>query len=196
MSEIIPKEKILKNIRKGLVTPSEKQFGDLDLDSAIYKDSKVRKEESIIEVFLQNENAFFQSFSNKFEFLTTLNQLKKARGWKEPTCQDATLTELLNSNGIATHVNTPTKKNPLITTCSKALSKPSVLIFDHRFQFVKKILSAPILIIVMTENQLGIYLEDKSSLQINALENYTRSAIHPAVFQDKEVYYFFINDTL
>ncbi|MCK9481002.1 MAG: hypothetical protein M0R38_04470 [Bacteroidia bacterium] len=196
MLEIIPKEKILKSVRKGLVVPSEKPFADLDLDIPIYNKSLVKKEESIIKVFLQNENAFFQSCSNKYEFMSTLHKLIDARGWKDPVCQETLLSELLNTNGINTHVNSPTKKSPFITTCAKALSKPSVLIFDYRFQFIKKIMAAPILIIVMTEQQLSVYSEDKSFLQLNAVENYTRCAIHPRVLQDKEVYFFFINDSL
>ncbi len=196
MLEILSKEKILKNIRKGLVVPSEKPFADINLDSPIYKEEKVKKEESIIQVFLQNENAFFLSCSNKFEFLSTLQKLIEVRNWKEPVCQETALSQLLNENGIITHVNSPSKKQPFITTCHKALSKPSVLLFDYRFQFVKKILAAPILIIAMTEQQLSVYHEDKSSLQLNPLENFTKCAIHPRILQDKEVYFFFINDSL
>lgn len=196
MSEIIPKEKILKSVRKGLVVPSVQPFANLDFDTEIYNDTKVKKEESVVEVYLEKEHSYFQSCGNKYEFLLTLKKLMDVKGWKEPVCHENALSELLNDNGIKTQLNIPDEKNPLITMCVKALSKPSVFLFDNRFQLVRKILAAPTLILVLTESQMKVYYEDKSHFALNPLQNYTHCAIHPKELVNKDTYLFVINDIL
>jgi len=196
MSEIIPKEKILKNVRRGLLFPSVAPFSNLDFDSEIYNDTRVKNEESIIQTFLSNENAYFQACGNKYEFLMLFKKLMDIKGWKEPVCHETSITELLNDNGIKTQVNMPMDNSPIITTCIKALSKPSVFIFDNRFQLVRKILSAPIIVLVLTESQLKPYYKDKSYFQLNPLDNHSRMSIFPKDLINKEVYIFTLSDNI
>jgi hypothetical protein len=196
MSEIIPKERVLKSVRKGLVVPAVNPFLNLDVDTSVYNMSKLSDQEQIVSGFLSLPNAHFQACNNKFEFLLLFKKLMDAKGWKDPVCHTNALTDLFEDNGIPIQVNIPGTNNPFISTCNKLLSKPSLLVFDLRYHYMRKILAAPILVIVATESQLSSYQSDKKFFELSPLEVQTRCAINPAKLENKEVYLFLINDVL
>jgi hypothetical protein len=196
MSEIIPKERILKSVRKGLVVPSPNPFPVLDFDSPIYNEKLLNNEDSLISTFVNIPNTFFKHCSNKYDFLLSFNELSKQKAWKSIVCHSTNLTELFEDNGFQVHLNSPTANSPLVTTCNKLFNNPASLIFDMRHQYIKKILMAPVLVIVASESQIVNYQADKRFFELPVLENHSKCILSPRMLVNHETYLFLLNDLI
>lgn len=196
MSEIIPKEKILKNVRKGLVVPSPNPFPKLELETNVFCVETPAFEGYPFEAFLSQPNTFFQACTSKFEFLHFLKKLSDQKGWKEPVCFESALTELLNDNGMKTQVGNPSENTPLLSSCHKIISYPGQFVFDTRFQLLRRIVSSPVIVLVAFTSQIKTGEAERNHLGTNALENFTKAHIDAHYLAQKESYLFLINDTI
>jgi hypothetical protein len=196
MSEIIPKEKILKNVRKGLLVPAPAPYGKIELESSVFIEDTIQNESYAIEAFLACHGTFFHACSSKFEFMMVLNKLIEEKGWKEPICFESLLTDLLNDNGIKTQVGNTNDNTPLLSTCHKIIGYPGQFVFDTRFQLLRRVLSSPILLMVAYTSQIISANSERTNQVLSPLDNFTKASIQAHHLSQKESYFFLINDTV
>lgn len=196
MSEIIPKERLLKNVRKALISPSQRPFVNLDFDSGLYNQSAFNNPNHSLQHYTKLNNTFFKACNNKYEFLLQYIELAELKAWKDPVCHNSTLVKLLEDNGVGVQVNSPTNTNPLIATFNKMNNKPSLMFFDLRYHFIRKVLEAPVLIIVASESQIADYSFDKKYTELSPLDNTTKCSIVIDELIKKETYLFIVKDEL
>lgn len=196
MSEIIPKERLLKNVRKALVSPSQRPFKNLDFDSNLYNQEAFNNPDYSLQHYVSLNNTYFKACNNKYEFLLQFIELSELNNWKEPVCHNNALVTLLEENGVEVQVNAPSVQSPLITTFNKMNSKPALMFFDLRYHYIRKILEAPVLIIVASESQIAEYQYHKKYTELNPLDNTTKCSIIVDELIKKETYLFIIKDEL
>jgi hypothetical protein len=194
MSEITSKEKIIKNIRKALVVPFKNPLNNMELEESIYNTDTLSRTETIITSFLEQEKKYFQVFNNKYEFLLALKKLMDKKKWRDFVCHTQNISDLLEENGIPFHVNSPESKSPMITTVNKLISKPSTVVFDLRYHLFRKIIVAPVLIIVAFENQIVPFSSDKKTVELTPMDNHSLCMVKTEALKEQEVYLFLIND--
>lgn len=192
MSEIIPKEKILKNVRKGLVVPVQNSFQKLDLDSPIIR---VFNTSDAIDKYIvdltQYENVFFSACANKFEFLLQLKGLMEEKNWKNIICYDSILTDLLEDNGMVVTVTDPNADTPLLSSCSDMNVALKSCIFDHRYQDIRKILASNILILLFRESQMK---KENAGHVLGPMDNVIKTEIKTKELLNQLLYVFTIRD--
>jgi len=192
MSEIIPKEKILKNVRKGLVTPVKNSFQKLDLDSPVLR---LLNTTDAIEKYIVDmaafENVFFSSCANKFEFVLQLKALMEELNWKDFICYDSFLTDLLEDNGLIVTVNDPNSESPLLSSCTDVNISSKSCIFDHRYQDIRKILASNILILLIRESQMK---KENPVQALGPMDNIIKTDIKTKELRNKLLYVFTIRD--
>jgi hypothetical protein len=192
MSEIIPKEKILKNVRKGLVVPVQNSFQKLDLDSPIIK---LLNPQDAIEKYIVDmaayENVFFSACSNKFEFVLQLKALMEEQNWKNIICYDSFLTDLLDDNGLLVTVNDPNSETPLLSSCTDLNLSSKSCIFDHRYQDIRKILASNVLILLIRESQMK---KEMNGQALGPMDNIIKTEVKTKELRNKLLYVFTIRD--
>jgi hypothetical protein len=192
MSEIIPKEKILKNVRKGLVIPVQNSFQKLDLDSPVLG---LFNTTDAIEKYIVDmaafENVFFSACANKFEFLLQLKALMEEQNWKNFICYDSFLTDLLEDNGLIVTVNDPNSEYPLLSSCTDINISSKSCIFDHRYQDIRKILASNILILLIRESQMK---KENPVQALGPMDNIIKTDIKTKELRNKLLYVFTIRD--
>ena len=101
---------------------------------------------------------------------------------------------MLANNGIKSNLSDPDEFSPFITTCVELVTRPVLFSFDLRTHDLRKILSAPHLIIVAKEMQIKNYIQEKKFFQFSPMETNSKTMINPNRLEDKTVYLFTVHD--
>lgn len=104
------KEKILKNIREGLMSPSDHPFPNMDFEQAIFPQTGESLDLLFAKKFIENHKGQFFYCGNPQEFIEHLKALLQKRKWNNIYCKDNDIITLFNKIGFSDFTTTSTKE--------------------------------------------------------------------------------------
>lgn len=136
MSEITPKETLLKRVRQALVEKTKNPFPDIDLDASVYQEFDKDVAVEFAENYTQAKGAFIYN-THLFEAIDNFITLMENKRWTKMLCKDESLTKRFADTGIEFQKNHRQGDflDAYVIHCECLVSKTgSIVISSHQTQ--------------------------------------------------------------
>jgi L-lactate dehydrogenase complex protein LldG len=162
MQESTTREKVLKKIRKALISKTANPYPNLDFDSPVFRMNDEVPELIFAQAFRESGGLFVYC-QDELEFAEALLNLAQQRKWNKLLCTEEKLSSFLQQCEfpVENKLNSNTVYSAAITCCECLVARTgSIMISSAQFHGRTVPLLSPVHIIVAFTNQLVEDLKD------------------------------------
>lgn len=154
------KERILKNIREGLMEASDHPFPNMDFEQSIYPEMENNLALEFAQHFVNEHNGEFYFCENPKEFVLHMRQLMEDRKWDNISCVDEDL-KILFERVQFNQYNSNKDNFAGVTLAESLIARDgSILISSHQKEAHDYLLNHDAIILVTSTNHIQAELND------------------------------------